>query len=91
MSGGAVRPKELELPIEPPGCFLWLWTVFQALNHSRQYTANGHPIATSHQEIFAWCQLHGETLTKQELTLLRRIDVEWINTRNQLQRENTIG
>jgi hypothetical protein len=86
-----MRPAELDLPTEPPGRFLWLWRVFQALNHSRQYTANGLPIATSNQEILAWCTLNDEKLSKQELSLLRRMDVEWINSRIQLQREINDG
>jgi len=81
------RPKELNLATEPPGCFLWLWTVFHSLNHARQYNANGYPIPITNQELLAWCQLNDEKLSKQELALLRQMDAVWINTRIQLQRE----
>jgi hypothetical protein len=65
--------------------------VFQSLNHARQFTANGFPIAISHQEVLAWSTLHNETLSKSELMLLRQIDAVWINARNELQREITNG
>jgi hypothetical protein len=90
-SGGKLQPPELNLPCEPPGCFLWLWMIFTSLNYSRQYTTNAIPIAFTNQEILAWSTLNDEKLSKQELALLRQMDVEWINTRIQLQREMNNG
>jgi len=87
MSG--IHPKELDLVTEPAPEFMWIWHVFQQLTHARHYH-EGYPQGINHQEIHAWSQLYDEKLSKMDLIVLRALDVCFINTRNELQREQNV-
>jgi hypothetical protein len=80
ISKGLEHPPELDLPCSPPVCFLHIWNWFWDISRSRD---DG---VISNQELLAWCQLRSIKLTRLEIDILGIMDIEYVKTSYQIQK-----
>lgn len=73
-----IYPEELDGP-ELPDTLIHIWDWFQELNQAREFDEYG-PKAISFSEIQAWCRLRGLKPTPTEVRLIKKLDMQYLNT-----------